>query len=74
MHGGPSQVDTFDYKPELQKRDGERLPFSPAKNLDPTATRQAKLMGSPWEFRQHGESGLWVSELFPEVAKLADDL
>lgn len=74
MHGGPSQVDTFDYKPELQKRDGERLPFAPAKNLDPTATSQAKLLGSPWGFSQHGQSGLWVSELFPEVAKLADDL
>lgn len=74
MHGGPSHVDTFDFKPELQKRDGERLPFAPAKNLDPTATKQAKLMGSPWAFQQHGQSGLWVSELFPEVAKMADEL
>lgn len=74
MHGGPSQVDTFDYKPELQKRDGQRLPFAPAKNLDPTSTSQAKLLGSPWQFSQHGQSGLWVSELFPEVAKHADDL
>lgn len=74
MHGGPSQVDTFDYKPELQNRDGQKLPFAPAKNLDPTATRQAKLLGSPWSFQQHGESGLWVSELFPEVARHADDL
>ncbi len=74
MHGGPSHVDTFDYKPELQKRDGDRLPFAPAKNLDPTATRQAKLMGSPWSFARHGESGLWVSDLFPEVSKHIDDL
>lgn len=74
MHGGPSHVDTFDYKPELQKRDGERLPFAPAKNLDPTSTSNARLMGSPWKFDQHGESGLWVSELFPNVAKHADDL
>ncbi|MEM9016538.1 MAG: DUF1501 domain-containing protein [Verrucomicrobiota bacterium] len=74
MHGGPSQVDTFDYKPELQKRDGERLPFAPAKNLDPAATSQAKLMASPWEFKRHGQSGLWVSKLFPELAKRADDL
>ncbi|MDF1849959.1 MAG: DUF1501 domain-containing protein [Verrucomicrobiales bacterium] len=74
MHGGPSQVDTFDYKPELQNRDGQKLPFSPAKNLDPSATSQAKLLGSPWSFQQHGESGLWVSELFPEVARHADDL
>lgn len=74
MHGGPSQVDTFDLKPELQKRDGETLPFAPAKNLDPTATRQAKLLGSPWEFSRHGESGLPVSELFPNVARHIDDL
>jgi len=74
MHGGPSHVDTFDYKPELQKRDGQKLPFAPAKNLDPSATAKAKLMGSPWGFAQHGQSGLWVSDLFPEVAKHADDL
>lgn len=74
MHGGPSHVDTFDYKPELQKRDGEKLPFAPAKNLDPSATTKAKLLGSPWKFAQHGQSGLWVSDLFPEVAKHADDL
>jgi len=74
MHGGPSQVDTFDYKPELSARNGQVLPFDPAKNLDPTATRQAKLLGSPWKFSQHGESGLHVSELFPNVAQHADDL
>lgn len=74
MHGGPSQVDTFDYKPRLQADDGKRLPFAPAKNLDPSATSQAKLLGSPWKFSQHGQSGLWGSELFPEVSKHLDDL
>ncbi len=74
MHGGPSQVDTFDYKPELQARNGQTLPFAPAKNLDPSATRQAKLLGSPWKFSQHGNSGLWISELFPHLAKRADEL
>lgn len=74
MQGGPSQVDTFDYKPRLQADDGKRLPFAPAKNLDPSATSQAKLMGSPWKFQQHGESGLWGSELFPEVNRHLDDL
>jgi len=74
MHGGPSQVDTFDYKPQLQSRNGERLPFAPAKNLDPTATTQAKLMGSPWAFRQYGQSGLWCSEPFPHLARHMDDL
>ncbi len=74
MHGGPSQVDTFDYKPELQQRGGQKLPFAPAKNLDPAATSRAKLMASPWDFKQYGRSGLWVSDLFPEVAKHVDDL
>jgi len=74
MHGGPSQVDTFDYKPRLQADDGKRLPFAPAKNLDPSATSQAKLLGSPWKFSQHGQSGLWGSELFPEVSRHLDDI
>ena len=74
VHGGPSSVDTFDYKPELQRRDGERLPFAPAKNLDASATRQAILLGSPWKFKQHGESGLWCSELFPEISKQLDNI
>lgn len=74
MHGGPSQVDTFDYKPKLQAMDGQRLPFAPAKNLDPSSTSQAKLLGSPWKFSRHGDSGLWGSELFPEVSRHLDDL
>ncbi len=74
MHGGPSHLDTFDYKPRLNADDGKRLPFAPAKNLDPSATSQAKLLGSPWKFQQYGESGLWGSELFPEVSKHLDDI
>ena len=74
MHGGPSQVDTFDYKPKLQEMDGKTLPFAPAKNLDPSATRQAKLMGSPWTFSQYGQSGLQISQLFPHLTRHADDL
>lgn len=74
MHGGPSQVDTFDHKPRLTQEDGRKLPFAPAKNLDPSSTSQARLLGSPWKFSQHGQAGLWGSELFPEVAKRLDDL
>jgi hypothetical protein len=70
MHGGPSQVDTFDYKPRLHQEDGKDLPFEPAKGT----TVSRKIMASPWKFRQHGESGAWVSELFPEVAHHVDDL
>lgn len=70
MHGGPSQVDTFDYKPELQARDGQALPFDAAPNID----AKPVLMKSPWKFAQHGESGRWVSELLPYTARQADDL
>jgi hypothetical protein len=76
MQGGPSQVDTFDYKPRLAKDDGKMMPFDDAR----TVARQAKratdqrIMKSPWEFRQYGQSGRYVSSLFPEVAKQVDDL
>jgi hypothetical protein len=71
MHGGPSQVDTFDYKPQLIQDDGKPLPFEkPRVQFSQTGN----LLKSPWAFAQHGESGAWVSELFPEVAKCVDDL
>ncbi len=70
MHGGPSQVDLFDYKPQLTRDDGKTLPFKAADNISAKLT----LMKSPWKFAQHGESGLWVSELMPQVAKQVDDL
>lgn len=70
MHGGPSQVDTFDYKPKLQEMDGQQLPFAPAKNISATP----KLLKSPWKFARHGECGNWVSELLPQTAKHIDDL
>lgn len=67
MNGAPSHVDTFDYKPRLAA-DDSKLSDRPGR------IPGAKLMGSPWKFRQHGESGLWVSELFPAVAAHADEL
>ena len=70
MHGGPSQVDTFDYKPELDKRDGQNLPFEPAKGT----TVSRKIMKPLWKFQKYGESGIMVSDLFPETAKHVDDL
>lgn len=66
MEGAPSHVDTFDYKPKLSKDDG--------KNMQGGRARFAKLLASPWKFAQHGDSGLWISELFPELAKSADEL
>jgi len=71
MKGGPSQVDTFDYKPRLQKDHGQPLPFDKPR-VQFAAT--GKLLGSPWTFSQHGECGLHVSELFPHTARHADDL
>jgi len=71
MKGGPSHVDTFDYKPQLQKDDGKPLPFDkPRVQFAPTGN----LLGSPWKFRRYGESGMHVSELFPHVARHVDDL
>jgi hypothetical protein len=71
MKGGPSQVDTFDYKPLLERDHGKPLPFAkPRVQFAPTGN----LLRSPWKFRRHGASGVWVSELFPHVAECADDL
>jgi hypothetical protein len=71
MHGGPSQVDTFDYKPRLQRDHGKDLPFAPSQGV---GALSRKLMASPWQFARHGQGGLWVSELFPLTARHADQL
>lgn len=70
MHGGPSQVDTFDYKPELQKRDGEKYAGQMPAQID----AKPVLMASPWKFARRGQSGLWVSDLLPQIAGVADEL
>jgi len=80
MVGGPSQIDTFDYKPLLDKLDGKPVPESLRKALE--STRHANvfhgcddhLMKSPFRFRQHGQSGMWVSELMPHTAQWVDEL
>lgn len=71
MHGGPSQIDTFDYKPELIKQDGKPLPFDKPRIQ---FAQTGNLLRSPWEFKQYGESGAWVSALFPHVGECVDDL
>ncbi len=71
MHGGPSSVDTFDYKPRLQQDHGKPLPFAkPRVQFSQTGN----LLGSPWKFSQYGNSGAYVSELFPHVGQCVDDL
>ncbi|MBC22969.1 MAG: sulfatase [Phycisphaerae bacterium] len=71
MHGGPSQVDTFDYKPMLQRDDGKPLPFPKPRVV---FAETGNLLGSPFKFKQHGQSGAWVSNLFPNVAEIVDEL
>lgn len=71
MDGGPSQVDTFDPKPRLDKENGQ--PFG--MKMEPTQfNNNGSTLASPWKFKQHGESGTPVSDLFPNVAKCVDDL
>ena len=73
MDGGPSHVDTFDYKPMLKKHQGQPIGSSwVSKRSDNSAGRV--WLGCPWEFKQRGESGLWVSDLFPHLAQVADHL
>src|SRR5262249_58010734 len=67
MTGGPSQVDTFDHKPELQKRDGQTLA-----GADPKTgffTTSGKCLQSPFAWKQYGQSGSWVSDVLPRLAE-----
>jgi hypothetical protein len=78
MSGGPSQLELFDYKPTLNKMNGEDLPESirMGQRLTTMTSNQARLpmAGSAFKFAQHGKSGAWVSELLPNTAKIVDDL
>ncbi len=70
--GGLSHIDSFDYKPELAKAHGQALKSAerPATFFD----RVGLLRKNDWEFKQRGESGLWISDLFPHLAEVADEL
>lgn len=70
MYGGPSQMDLFDYKPELQKRDGQTVKLElRLRNVQP-----GKLLGSKRKWAQHGQSGLWISDALPRLSQHADKL
>ncbi|WP_373653133.1 DUF1501 domain-containing protein [Schlesneria sp. DSM 10557] len=74
MDGGPSQVDTFDPKPMLEKYDG-RSPHEVIGKVEPTQfANVGKILKSAWKFRQYGQSGIPISDLFPHIATCADDL
>src|SRR5436305_4246459 len=71
MDGGPSQVDTFDPKPALAKYHGKLMPLK----VQPTQfNNNGNVLQSPWKFKQYGQSGIPVSDLFPHVATCVDDL
>lgn len=76
--GGPSQLELFDYKPILQERFGEDLPESVRKGQRLTGMSagqsQLPMVGSPYTFSQHGDSGAWVSDLMPYTSEIVDDL
>lgn len=78
QNGAPSQLESFDYKPLLNKMHGEELPASVrmGQRLTGMTANQAKfpLVGSHFNFQQYGQSGAWVSEIFPNIAKVADDI
>lgn len=71
MPGGPSQVDTFDYKTDLEKFEGQR-----PESVDRKSLRNTKngLMKSPFGFKQYGQCGKWVSDIFPHVGEMVDDI
>jgi hypothetical protein len=73
MNGGPSQVDTWDYKPELDKRDGKDLEGFD-KNTGFFTEQVGPVMKSPFKFQQHGQCGAWVSEIFPKMAEHVDKM
>lgn len=71
MDGGPSHVDTFDPKPMLKKHQGKAIGEAAVSKRSQSDANRVWL-GSPWEFRQRGQSGLWVSDLFPHISRVAD--
>ncbi len=72
MNGGASPMDTWDYKPMLEKKHGQEV--GSKTKIEGATGMQGALMKSPFEFKQYGETGKWVCSLFPEQAKLVDEL
>jgi hypothetical protein len=76
MQGGVSQVDSYDYKPRLDREDGKQATFDDARAIANSGMRGSnrRVMKSPWKFAQHGQCGRWASDLFPEINEHVDDL
>jgi hypothetical protein len=74
MNGGASQMDTFDYKPELEKRHGQKFDPGGSAKVEAVTSVPGLVLKSPFAFKQHGESGRWVSSVFPHLAQCVDDM
>lgn len=75
MAGGVSHVDSFDYKPRLERDNGKMMDFEDSRSIAKTGKGSTqRVMKSLWEFEQHGQCGRWASNLFPNIAKKVDDL
>lgn len=72
MYGGPSHMDTFDYKPKLYPLDGKTVPVQTKGRGGEKS--EGRVVGPKWKFKQYGQSGQWVSELFPNLAECVDDI
>lgn len=73
--GGPSHLDLFDYKPELNKRDGQKVPEELVKNIRLAQIgKDAALLGTKYQFAQYGQSGVWLSELLPHLQTITDEV
>ena len=74
MNGGASQMDLFDYKPLLQEKHGQKFVPSATERVEAATSVPGNILGSPFRFAQHGQSGRWVSELLPCMSKHVDDI
>src|SRR5436309_10870293 len=75
MSGGPSHLDLFDYKPELIKQDGQKMPEEMLKNIRLSQIgKDAAALGTKYTFKQYGQSGVWLSELLPHLQTIVDDV
>jgi hypothetical protein len=74
MNGGASQMDLFDYKPELEKLHGQKFDPGTSERVEAATSEAGAVLASPFKFQQHGESGRWVSDQLPHLAKQVDKL
>src|SRR3989441_2076615 len=74
MNGGASQMDTFDYKPELIKRHGQKFDPGTGEKVEAATSVPGNLMKPPFEFQQHGQCGRWGSSVFPQMATCVDEM